>query len=209
MYFHSMERVAHELVQDDFINMIDALISQLNVYCSGGSGWVVKTVKTLEIRIAGPFKGTASSFNETPAELKRVYRSLLNIKNKDEFRFLYSVLAGLFPKKKYVERRSSYLPYMDQLVYKIADFQMSLCKNPSFEKVNIVSISVYRFEQDRLLNVFQSKNRKRRRKVKLLLLVDHDKSHYCLIKNFSNLMHHMTRSSSKRVGGPRTRFCGN
>ena len=82
VYFHSpMERVAHELVQDDFINMIDAIISQLNVYCSGGSGWVVETLKTLEIRIAGPFKGTASSFIETPAELKNVYRSLLNIKN--------------------------------------------------------------------------------------------------------------------------------
>ena len=34
-----------------------------------GSGWVVETLKTLEIRIAGPFKGTASSFIETPAEL--------------------------------------------------------------------------------------------------------------------------------------------
>ena len=74
VYFHSpMERVTHELVQDDSINMIDAIISQLNVYCSGGSGWVVETLKTLEIRITGPFKGTASSFIETPAELKNVY----------------------------------------------------------------------------------------------------------------------------------------
>ena len=101
VYFHSpMERVAHELVQDDFINMIDAIISQLNVYCSGGSGWVVKTLKALEIIIAGPFKGTASSFIETPVELKNVYRSLLNIKNKDEFCFLYSVLAGFFSSEK-------------------------------------------------------------------------------------------------------------
>ena len=62
-----MERVAHELVQDDFIKMIDAIISQPNVYCSGGSGWIVETLKTLEIRIGGPFKGTASSFIETSA----------------------------------------------------------------------------------------------------------------------------------------------
>ena len=209
VYFHSpMERVAHELVQEDFINMIDAIISQLNVYCSGGSGWVVETLKTLEIRIAGPFKGTASSFIETPAELKNVYRSLLNIKNKDEFCFLYSVFAGLFPQKKHVERLSTYSQYMDQLIYKLSDFPMSLSKTPSFENLNNVSISVCRFKQGRLLNVFYSKNRKCRLS-KLLLLVDHDKSHYCLIKNFSNLMHHLTRSSSKRVGGPRTRFCGN
>ena len=214
VYFHSpMERVAHELVQGDFINMIDAIISQLNVYCSGGSGWVIETLKTLEIRIAGPFKGTASSFIETPAELKNEYRSLLNINNKDEFCFLYSVLAGLFPQKKHVVRPSTYSPYMDQLVYKLSNFPMSLSKIPSFEKFQVlrnnVSISVYRFEQGRLLNVFHSRNRKCRRKVKLLLVVDHDKSHYCLITNFSNLMHHLTRSSSKRVGGPRARFCGN
>ena len=86
VYFHSpMERVAHELVQDDFKNMIDAIISQLNVYCSGGSGWVIETLKTLEIRIADPFKGTASSFIETPGELKNVYRSLLNIKSSGFF----------------------------------------------------------------------------------------------------------------------------
>ena len=157
---------------------------------------------------SGPFKGTASSFIETPAELKNVYRSLLNIKNKDEFCFLYSVLAGLFPQKKHVERPFTYSPYMDQLVFKLSKFPMSLSKIPSFEKLD-VSISVYQFKQGRLQNVFYSKNRKCRPKVQILQLVDHDKSHYCLMKNFSNLMHHLTRSSSKRIGGPRTRFCGN
>ena len=144
VYFYSpMERVTHDLVQDDFINMIAVIISQLNVYCSGGSGWVVETLKTLEIRIAGPFKGTTSAFIETPVELKNVYRSLLNIKNKDEFCFLYSVLAGLFPQNKHVERPSTYSPYMDQLVYKLSEFPMSLSKIPSFEKLNNASISVF------------------------------------------------------------------
>ena len=172
------------------------------MYCSGGSGWVVETLKTLEIRTTGPFKGTASSFIETPAELKNLYRRLLNIKNKDEFCFLYSVLDSLFPP-------STYSPYMDEVVYKLSDFPISLSKIPSFEKLNNVSISIYRFEQGRLLNFFFSKNRKCRQKVKFLQLVDHDKSHYCLIENFRNLMHHLTRSSSKRVGGPRARLCGN
>ena len=155
VYFHSpMERVAHGLVQDDFINMIDTITSQFNVFCSGGSGWVIKTLKSLEIRIAGPFKGTASSFLGTPADLKNVYRSLLYIKNKDEFCFVYSVLAGLFPQKKHVERPSTYSPYMDQLDYKLSDFPMSLSKLSSFEKLSNVSKSVYRFKQGKLLNVF-------------------------------------------------------
>ena len=40
---------------------------------------------------------------------------------------------------------------------KLSDFPMSLSKIPSFEKPNNVSISVYRFEQGRLLNLFIAK----------------------------------------------------
>ena len=112
--FHSpMDRVAQELVQDDLINMNDALYSQLNVYCSEGPRWLVETLQTLQIKIVGPFKGTASSFIETPAELKNVYPSLLNKKDKDEFCFLYSEVKGSFPQKKHVERPSTCSPCMD------------------------------------------------------------------------------------------------
>ena len=76
--FHlPMEGVAHELIQDDFTNMIDALISLIYVYWSDGSGRDIENPKTSNIRIAGPFQGTESSFIEIPAELKNVYRSLL------------------------------------------------------------------------------------------------------------------------------------
>ena len=45
VYFHTrMERLGHELDEDDFNNFVDQLVSQLNVYCSGGSGWVVETL---------------------------------------------------------------------------------------------------------------------------------------------------------------------
>ena len=98
---------------------------------------------------------------------------------------------------------------MDLIVYKQSDFPIKLSKIPCFEKLNNALISVYQFEQGKLPNVFNSKNRKSRQKLKLLPLVDFDKSHYCMIKNFSSLMHHLTRSSSERFGGPRTRFRGN
>ena len=42
--------------------------------------------------------------------------------------FVFSVLAGLFPQKKHVERPPTYSPYMDQLVYKLPGFPMSLSK---------------------------------------------------------------------------------
>ena len=119
------------------------LFSQLNVCCSGRAGWAVETLKTLDIRLAGLFKGTASSSMETPDELINVDRRLLNIKNKDDFCFLYSVSAGIFPHKKHVERPSTYTPYMNLLVCKLSDFPTSLTKAPSFENLNNVSFALF------------------------------------------------------------------
>ena len=209
VYFHSpMERLAHEITEEEYTNMIDALISQLNVYCSGGSGWVTETLLILEIRMAGPYRESASSFIDTPSELKDVPRSLLNIKNQDEFCFLYCVLAGLFPQNKHADRPSTYSSYLDQLVFKSSDFPMPLSKIRFFEKQNNVSIAVYRFEGGRLINVFHSKNRSCRRKVKLLLLVDEQRSHYCLIKTFQHNapFDAIIKETNK---GPKSRFCGN
>ena len=67
VYFHSpMERVAHELVQDDFINMIEAIISQLNVYYSGGSGWVVEARKNFADQDSRPLQRNSIIFYRDP-----------------------------------------------------------------------------------------------------------------------------------------------
>ena len=89
----------------------------------------------------------------TPVELKIVYRSLLYIIEKDEFCFLYSVLAGLVPQKKHIERPLVYLQYTDQRVYKLSDFPMNLSKIPGSKRLNNLSVPVYQFEQVKPLNI--------------------------------------------------------
>ena len=67
-YFYSkLERLGHELQDDDFNNFVDQLISQMNVYCSGGSGWVVDTLLAVEVKVAAPVRQSGSSFIPTPA----------------------------------------------------------------------------------------------------------------------------------------------
>ena len=88
------------------------------------------------------------------------------------------------------------------IVYKLSDFPMGLSKIRSFEKPINVPISVYRFEQGKLLNVFYSKNRKclpTKKETaaafwpwKKSLLLDEELLH-------SNLIHHLTRSSSRKL----------
>ena len=57
--------------------------------------------------------------------------------------------------------------------------------------------------------VYNSKNQMSRRRVDLLRLVNGKCSHYCLIKNFSNNVHPLSRSLKKREAGPKSRFCRN
>ena len=43
---------ASELTEDEAMQHFDALMTQLNVFATGGSGWVVETMKRLEIKTA-------------------------------------------------------------------------------------------------------------------------------------------------------------
>ena len=86
---------------------------------------------------------------------------------------------------------------------------MSLSSIASFEKRNSVSINVYQLENGKLVAVFYSKNKSSKRRVNLLRLVSGCKTHYCLIKNFSNLLQRLMRSEKKRKHGSKSKFCSN
>ena len=79
----------------------------------------------------------------------------------------------------------------------------------SFELQNKSKIYVYQLDGTKLVNVYNSKNKKFKRRVDPLGLIEGKKSHYCLIKNFSNIIHHLSRSPKKQAKGPKSRFCWN
>ena len=53
-----------------------------------------------------------------------------------------------------------------------------------FEKHNDQSITVHRFENDTLQNVYHSENRTSRWKTVLFLILESQESHCCIIKSF-------------------------
>ena len=97
-FFNSpMGRISCKISDDEYMKHMDALMSQLNVFATGGSGWVVKTLSRLEIKTVCCDNVTGSSYTETPALLKTLKRSLLNVVNKrDNFCFLYCIAAAMF-----------------------------------------------------------------------------------------------------------------
>ena len=89
-FFNSaMSRVSSQLTDVEYLQHVDALMTQLNVFATGGSGWVVGTMTRLEIKTVSCSKVTGGSYIETPPILKALNRSILNVVNKrDNFCFL-------------------------------------------------------------------------------------------------------------------------
>ena len=93
-----MGRISCKISDDEYMQHMDALTTQSHVFATGGSGWVVKTLSRLEIKTVCCTNVTGSSYIETPALLKPLKRSLLNVVNKrNNFCFLYCIAAALFP----------------------------------------------------------------------------------------------------------------
>ena len=89
-FFNSPKcRIAGELTtEDEYMQQIDALMTQLNVFATGGSGWVVETMKQLKIKTAACGNVTRGSFMEKPPILKALKRSIVNVVDeRDNFCF--------------------------------------------------------------------------------------------------------------------------
>ena len=77
-----------------------------------GSDWILSKVLYLEVCFANylPLKG--GNYIAEPSALRRS-KSLINVKNRDQKCFLYSILAKLYPARHNPSRVSNYLQYTD------------------------------------------------------------------------------------------------
>ena len=81
-FISNMARVSVEMTLDEFLGHVDQLVSQLNMFATGDSGWVVDRLSRLEIKTAQIASSTPGSYIETPPILRNLKKSLLNIVNK-------------------------------------------------------------------------------------------------------------------------------
>ena len=91
-----MGRISCKICGDEHMQHMDPLIIQLNVFATGGSGWVVKTLSRLQIKTVCCSNVTGSSYIETSALLKPLKRSLLKVVNKRDNFSSYCIAAALF-----------------------------------------------------------------------------------------------------------------
>ena len=204
-------RVVKSINECDLNELVDQLLRQLNVFCSGGSGWVLEKILSMDNKVCKTRSLAGSSFIPTPTKLARFRYSLLNITNLSEnCCFIYCILVFLYPCLKNRERPSNYSDKFDRLIFDTSSMPMKLRDIPKSETNNSSAITVLSLDDEgSLFCCHRSKLKGNFRKVFLLLLTDGLNSLYCLITNFQNLMHKLCRSLGEAEKGRRTNFCVN
>ena len=135
-----------------------------------------------------------TSYIKLPPHLKKT-KSIVNIQNKDNKCFLWSVLVHLHrAKNKYKFRVSNYIPYEDD--FSEVSFPIQISQVKIFERKNKLSINVFGLDKDgKIVPVTLSKT-DYEVKINLMMISKEENNHYCLITNFNGLMLGRTKRTS-------------
>src|SRR6266496_1315438 len=184
---------------DSVSEMLTARLSELTD--TQGSGWCLEQLYYLELSIAAYDSILGSTYIKTPKSISKK-RAVLNIENKDDRCFLYSVLAAIYPQKTDAANPLRYRRYLEKLNFKGLTFPLPLNQISKFESMNqTISITVVYMDPDErsFYSVRVSPFRDRKHQVTLLLLEDpkRDIKHYVLVTSLSALLNTRSRCNRK------------
>ena len=179
----------------------------LNMNCEEaereGTGWNLEKILRIEIYTVANNPLAASSYIPLPKKVQ-LTKGVLNIQNEDNCCFIWCILAHLHPIHwtNHANRVNKYEPYRNELDTTGLEFPTPLRQISSFEKRNKLRINVFAWEEKELVPLRVSKERDIE-PINLLLISELEKSHYCLIRNFSRLVNYRTKRDGREY------FCYN
>ena len=151
-YNNGEEVVFHKWVKSDFNynhtqDLIRApfhntLLQKLDDEQLEGSGFVLNGIVNFILEIFKVNDIQASSWVELPEKYKN-NKSIINIKNDDQFCFLWCILAHLCPVEDNKSRTSNYSMHFNKLNLEGLEFPMKGKDIPKFEKLNNLNVNVF------------------------------------------------------------------
>ena len=119
---------------------LETVEERMTIFAQAGSGWTLEQNQALVLEMVDyrPIGGT--SYIELP---KDVYdtKSIVNVKNKDQQCFMWSVLAALHPADHNPQRVSHYEPFKEELNFTGIEFPSPLIRFPSLRSSILTSPS--------------------------------------------------------------------
>ena len=193
-YINGEEIVFHKWVKSDFNynhtqtafgtnpNNHNILMQKLDDEQLEGSGFVLNGIVNVILEIYKVNDIQASSWVELPEKYKN-NKSIMNIKNDDQFCFLWCILAHLFPVEDHKNRTSSYSIHTNKLIFNGLEFPMKIKDIPKFENLNNLNVNVFELTKTVLTPIHINKNYLQSQ-IDLLLF----ENHYCLITKLHCLL---------------------
>ena len=184
-YFHSRTYINLEKTDVKIIlkNMINQILAALSNYQKIGSGWYFKEIIKLEIHIVvyKPMKG--GSYIPLPEFIQKK-NAIINIKNKDDKCFLWSVLRYLHPVLKNGERINDLKKYENDLNFKQINFPVEVKDITKFENQNpnLPGINVFSVDDNNRVYPLWINQKDCQKSLDLFFHSDGEKQHYSLIK---------------------------
>ena len=128
------------------IEMIKEIFEDISIYQRNGSAWYFKEVISLEIHIVDCKPIKASTYIPLPDNIIRK-KAIINMENKDDKCFLWSVLCYLHPTEKHNTRLTDLRKYENDLNFKGIDFPVKFNditkfenQNPDLPGINVFSV---------------------------------------------------------------------
>ena len=101
-------------IDEQYNNQIDLIMRHLKDFIRESSGWTVKQVSALELHFVSYKPILGSSYVITPKFIANK-NAVINIQNKDNKCFVWSILAALHPACLNANRVNKYKPYEYEL----------------------------------------------------------------------------------------------
>ena len=179
----------NDLIAKQFDAAYNKFIHKVDQFQKNGSGWVVDTFEAVDLYTIHYNPLRARSYMELPYWIKSK-KACVNIKNQDEKCFLWSILAALHPvnRENNPERVRHYRLYEHELNMDGIEYPVSITAVTKFEKQNDIAVNILAYQDESIIPVRVSEERKKMYHVNLLLLSDDTSSHYVLIRNLSRLV---------------------
>lgn len=171
-----------------FSEIENILIKKMESFQQRDSGWSFLNNCHIDININKYEALSGSKYIALPKLIKNK-KACLNIRNNDEYCFLWCVMAALNPTKTHPERVSSYPHFQNVLNTKNMNFPISFADISTFEKNNPnIAIFVYGLKDNKIEGPLYRSESDGINHINLLLIENENSSHYCLIKNLSRLV---------------------
>ena len=163
--------------------MIKEILEKISIFQRNGSGWYFKEVSSLEIHIVD-YKPIKDSSYIPLADFIMKKKSIINIQNKDNKCFLWSILRYLHPIKMNEVRLTDIRKNENDLNFKGIDFPVKLKDITKFENQNpdLPGINVFSVNDNNKIYPLRLNQKDLQKTIDLFLFSKDEKQHYCLKK---------------------------